>query len=99
MRLRAVAVENSVSRPVVYSDIDFNRHVNTLRFIDMIFDTMPLEEFEHRDAIRLDVNFLAEARYGEVISVGYIDDGAARSFEIASDSGKVLCRARVERKA
>lgn len=99
MRLRAVAVENSVSRPVVYSDIDFNRHVNTLRFIDMIFDTMPLEEFEHRDAIRLDVNFLAEARYGEVISVGYINDGAARSFEIASDSGKVLCRARVERKA
>ena len=31
-RLRDVEPQRSVSRPVVYSDIDFNRHVNTLRY-------------------------------------------------------------------
>lgn len=97
-RLRPIDAQISVSRPVVYSDIDFNRHVNTLRYVDMIFDTMPLEEFERREAMRLDINFLAEARYGETISVGYVVDGDNRQFEITSDSGKVLARARVERK-
>ena len=42
-RLRPVEAAATVSRPVVYSDIDFNRHMNTLRYIDLIFDTLPLE--------------------------------------------------------
>ena len=95
-RLRAIETSVSVSRPVLYSDIDFNRHMNTLRYVDMIYDTLPLEKFEKDEAMRLDINFLAEARYGEVISVGYADDGASRQFEISSDAGKVLCRAKIE---
>lgn len=95
-RLRAIEAQTTVSRPVVYSDIDFNRHMNTLRYVDMIFDTLPLEIFESGDAMRLDINFLAEARYGEIVSVGYVDMEGARQFEISSDSGKVLCRAKIE---
>jgi acyl-ACP thioesterase len=86
----------TVSRPVVYSDIDFNRHMNTLRYIDLIFDTLPLEQFEKGDAMRLDINFLAEARYGEVVSVGYLDAEGTRQFEITSDAEKVLCRAKID---
>ena len=95
-RLRPVEAAATVSRPVVYSDIDFNRHVNTLRYIDMIFDTLPLETIEERESLRLDINFLAEARYGEVVSVGYLDADGARQFEITSDADKVLCRAKIE---
>lgn len=95
-RLRPVEATASTSRPVVYSDIDFNRHMNTLRYIDLIFDTLPLEQFEKDDAMRLDINFLAEARYGEVVSVGYLDVDNTRQFEITSDAEKVLCRAKVE---
>ena len=82
--------------PGVYSDIDFNRHMNTMRYVDLIFDTLPLEKFESGDAMRLDINFLAEARYGEVLSVGYLDADGARQFEITSDADKVLCRAKIE---
>lgn len=95
-RLRAIDASTTVSRPVVYSDIDFNRHVNTLRYIDMMFDTLPLELIEERESIRLDINFLAEARYGETIAVGYLDDASGRSFEISSNSGKTLCRAKIQ---
>lgn len=97
-RLRAVEATASVSRPVVYSDIDFNRHVNTLRYVDMVFDTLPLEVFERESTMRLDINFLAEARYGETISVGYVDEASSRQFEVSSDSGKTLCRAKIEYK-
>lgn len=95
-RLRAIEATTTISRPVVYSDIDFNRHVNTLRYVDMMFDTLPLETIELRERMRLDINFLAEARYGETISVGYIDSESERQFDISSDSGKTLCRAKIE---
>lgn len=95
-RLRPIEATVTVSRPVVYSDIDFNRHVNTMRYVDMVFDSYPLEIFEKEDAMRLDINFLAEARYGETISVGYVEEEGNRQFEIGSDSGKTLCRAKVE---
>ena len=95
-RLRPVEAAATVSRPVVYSDIDCNRHMNTMRYINMIFDTLPLETIEERESLRLDINFLAEARYGEVVSVGYLDAEGARQFEITSDADKVLCRAKIE---
>lgn len=94
-RLRAIEAATTVSRPVVYSDIDFNRHVNTLRYVDMMFDTLPLELIELRERMRIDINFLAEARYGEIISIGYIDEESCRKFDISSDSGKTLCRAQI----
>lgn len=95
-RLRAIEPVDTMSRPVVYSDIDFNRHVNTLRYIDLIFDMLPLSVIEQSGGVRIDVNFIAEARYGEVMSVGVVEQEGVYQFEISSDSGKVLCRARLE---
>lgn len=95
-RIRNVDVSASLSRPVVYSDIDFNRHVNTLRYIDMMFDVVPLELIESSCGMRVDLNFLAEARYGEILTIGSATEGDVWMFEVSSDSGKVLCRSRIE---
>ena len=95
-RLRDIEPQASVSRPVVYSDIDFNRHVNTLRYIDLIFDTLPIELIEKNNGMRLDINFIAEALYGEVLTIGWTSEGNVWQFEISSDSGKKLCRAKIE---
>lgn len=95
-RLRDIVPQASVSRPVVYSDIDFNRHVNTLRYIDLIFDSLPIELIEKNNGMRLDINFIAEALYGEVLTIGWTSEGNVWQFEISSDSGKKLCRAKIE---
>ena len=94
-RLRNVEVAQSVERRVVYSDIDFNRHVNTMRYIDMIFNNIPLDVIEHNNGLRIDLNFLAEARYGETLTVGFSSEESCYMFEISSDAGKTLCRAKV----
>lgn len=78
---------------VVYSDIDFNRHVNTLRYLDMICDMLPLERFEKDDPVRLDIHFMHECRYGQTLSVGREQRDGADLFEIASDDGTVAVRA------
>lgn len=95
-RLRDVEAQANISRPVVYSDIDFNRHVNTLRYIDLIFDTLPIELLENNAGIRLDINFIAEALYGEILTISSAQEGNVWQFEISSNSGKKLCRAKIE---
>ena len=85
-----------MSRPVVYSDIDFNRHVNTLRYVDLLFDAMPLEIIEKNKGMRLDIHFIAEAVYGDTLTVGYTTEENVWQFEISANGDKVLCRARIE---
>lgn len=95
-RLRPITPVGSASRPVVYSDIDFNRHVNTLRYVDLIFDNVPLDIIEQNNGLRIDINFIAEALYGEVLTIGWVQDGNIWNFEISSSPEKILCRAKIE---
>lgn len=95
-RLRGGELRTVVSRPVVYSDLDFNRHVNTLRYIDMIFDALPLDIIENNNGLRIDLNFIAEARYGETLSLGVSQEAGVWQFEVSSNESKTLCRAKIE---
>ena len=95
-RLRPTEPTVTMSRPVAYSDIDFNRHVNTLRYIELMFDAFPIELIEHNNGMRIDINFIAEARYGETLVAGYATEGNVWQFEIKTDSDKVLCRSKIE---
>ena len=42
-KIREVNPAQTVEHKVVYSDIDFNRHVNTMRYIEMMIDMLPVE--------------------------------------------------------
>lgn len=91
-RLGAVSGEPIAEHKVVYSDIDFNRHMNTMRYIDLIFDTMPIEVPEHLEAWRMDVNFMREALYGDTLVLKSCDGGEVKSYEFTSAAGDALCR-------
>ena len=94
-RLRPMEYTASSQHTVAYSDIDFNRHMNTLRYVDMIFDAISLDAIENNRGMRLDFNFIAEARYGEVLTIAHTNEGNTWHFEICS-AEKTLCRAKVE---
>ena len=98
--LRAVAESHNdaiVECPsVAYSDIDFNRHVNTMRYIEMMLDVLPIERFAEERPLRLDINFLKEARYGQTLSVALEERGSQTLVEIRSDAGAALCRGAFE---
>ena len=48
------------------SDLDINRHVNHIHYIDWLFEALP-EELCSRRLARLDINYRAEALAGDVI--------------------------------
>ena len=96
-RLAALDGEPVLQHRVTYSDIDFNRHMNTMRYIDIIFDTMPIEMLEKLDKLRMDINFMREARYGDELSLLCEErDNNMRLYEFRNAAGDVLCRASLE---
>ena len=92
-RIRAVEGAVAAEHRVVYSDIDFNRHMNTMRYIDIMCDVMPIEMLERMQAMRLDLNFMREARYGDVLTLRMDGSGSTREFEYRNAAGEALCRA------
>lgn len=94
-RLGAIEPQTQIARDVVYSDIDFNRHVSTMRYIDMMIDRLPIETFAEQRPMRLDVNFQRESRYGQQLTIGHEHRGDCELFEILAD-GTPSVRGRLE---
>ena len=95
-KVPASGAQPVLTHRVAYSDIDFNRHVNTMRYIEMKLDVLPIERFAEERPMRLDINFLKESRYGETLSVALEEREAETLVEIRNDAGAVICRGAFE---
>ncbi|MDR2886159.1 MAG: hypothetical protein LBU95_05200 [Rikenellaceae bacterium] len=94
-RLAAVTDGRETAHRVAYSDLDFNRHTNTIRYIELMADALPLDCHEERTVHRADFNFLHESRYGDLLTIEMQLDEAAR-FEIRNQDGTPVCRAQFD---
>lgn len=85
-------------------DIDFNRHVNTMRYIDLMVEMLPAEQISARTEFCFDIQFLHETRLGELLTIRReeilnIDDSDSPSshtlslFEILAADGNSAVRA------
>jgi acyl-ACP thioesterase len=70
-------LEKAGERRAAYSDIDYNGHVNNARYIPWIQDLAGAEILEKADRIRLDINYLNEIKYGELIELWTVEIAAA----------------------
>ena len=52
-----------------YSDIDVNRHVNNVRFIEYALDSLEENFFQEKNITKIQVNFLSEMKFGEMIQI------------------------------
>lgn len=95
-KIREVHPTRTAEHRVVYSDIDFNRHVNTMRYIEMMLDMLPVELLTLEAPMRLDIHFLHECRFGQTLRIGCEERERAALFEIAADDGVAAVRAGVE---
>jgi acyl-ACP thioesterase len=73
------ALRRAAERRAAYSDIDYNGHVNNARYIQWIQDILEPDLLEGAGVLRLDVNYLFEAKYGEVTELWMEDLGAGTS--------------------
>lgn len=90
-RIRKVEPTEINTHKVVYSDMDFNRHVNSTKYLEWMFDMLPLEWITDRLIHRIDMNYLHEALFGQELTIGF-ENGEKSVFEVLNDSEEALCR-------
>ena len=78
-------------RKALYSDIDYNGHVNNTRYIQWIQDTLDGALLESADRIRLDINYLSEILPGETteIWIAPLPPGPPAEGDAAQGTGNV----------
>lgn len=94
-KVPAPDAEPVLTHKVAYSDIDFNRHVNTMRYIEMMLDMLPVGMLTREAPVRLDIHFLKECRFGQTLTVGCEQREHSALFEISAE-GAAAVRASIE---
>lgn len=82
---------------VRYGDLDVNNHVNSSRYLRWILDSFPRALAEEKQLGSFEINFLAEAQFGDRVSVSSADAGDYYYYcEVRREKdGAELCRAKV----
>ena len=87
-------MEELGKRPIVYSDLDYNMHMNNTRYADMLCDYLSLEEVSHLRGFSL--SYLREAAYGHTLTVlGGKQGERLRYFRTLNEDGTVCLEAQV----
>jgi medium-chain acyl-[acyl-carrier-protein] hydrolase len=66
-------------RRAAYSDMDHNGHMNNARYVQWIQDILPMDALLAADALRLDINYLAEIRPNDAALMSFEETGDVRA--------------------
>jgi acyl-ACP thioesterase len=87
-------VTERYQRRILYSDIDINRHLYSMRYLQMALDTFDLNYLSGNDVKTVDVNFISEVLCGETVDVVRRSEGDVHLVEMMRD-GSAVFRAEV----
>lgn len=80
---------------VRYSDIDINKHLNSMKYIEHFVDVFGLEDYEESEICRFEINYIAEAHYGDQLElVKKQEEQKVSSIEMRKED-RVVSSARV----
>jgi medium-chain acyl-[acyl-carrier-protein] hydrolase len=93
--------EEAPAITAAYQQIDLNRHVNNAHYVGWILNSFSLEWHQRYHPTGLQINFLAETRFGEVLTLCREKPGEGASFSQGvegrkSDGRSLAFQARVD---
>jgi len=65
-RLRPIEEGHAVDYTFGYMDCDFNRHVNTVRYLSHLMNLFDMDCYDHYFIHRMEISFIKETHYGEM---------------------------------
>lgn len=91
-KLRQVACSRERDYTFVYSDIDFNRHVNTVQYVRQLLNMWPLDFFDHHQIARFAIAFHNECHYDDTVQICVEDHEDTRESvcEILRDGQRMV---------
>lgn len=76
-----------------YCDLDFNRHINSVRYIEHILNQWDLEFFDRHKITRFDIAYLQECHYGDNANLAMKDIDGTWHVDITHESGRAVAAA------
>src|SRR5688572_29178504 len=84
-------------KEIKYLDIDFLQHVNNVKYVEYVLDCFTLDDYRAGRIKALQVNFLAEAKFGDTLSLSKKAlSGNTFYVDGESQTGKKIFQALVE---
>ena len=78
---------------VVYSDIDYNGHCNSCRYLQAMTDTYLPDYYGKK--VRLDINYSKEAMLGETLQTNYLVTEDGVQYQQKNEAGETSCLAKI----
>ena len=78
---------------IVYSDIDYNSHCNSCRYLQTMTDTYLPDYYGKK--IRLDINYSKEAMLGEEFQTYYLVTQDGVQYQQKNENGETSCSAKI----
>lgn len=54
---------------VKYSDIDINKHLNSMKYIEHFVDVFDVDLFKNKEIRRIEINYISEGHYGAHLAI------------------------------
>ena len=80
-------------RRILYSDLDYNMHMNNTRYPDMLCDYMPIEAVSRIKGMSL--SYLREAAFGDTLRIERAERNGVYYFRTLNSAGEVCLEAAV----
>ncbi len=95
-RVRMAADTPMMTVPSLYSDLDINGHVNSIRYIQHVLNVFTPERLAAQPVRRVEVAYCIETYYGESLSL-YVQENDADDFsvDIKKNDNETVVKARV----
>jgi len=80
-------------RTIVYSDIDYNGHCNSCKYLQAMLDAYLPDYYGKK--IRLDINYRKEAMLGERMMINYLVTEDGVQYQMKNEAGDTSCSAKI----
>ena len=98
-RVKTPEMTDNTAFKVKYSDLDVNGHLNSMKYVEHVLDTLPAEHYNKFRVKRIEIAYVLEAHFGEEIRIYNKVENGTHYFCLCriEDDGKQteLCRVSV----
>lgn len=82
-----------VPHKIVYSDIDYNSHCNSCRYLEAMTNAFLPDYYGKR--VRLDISYQKEAMLGEELQTYYLVSEDGVQYQLKNEAGETSCSAKI----
>lgn len=92
-RIKVMETAPAMTHRVIYSDLDINGHMNSIRYIEHVLDLFDIEYYRKYNIRRFEIAYVAESYFGDTLDF-FTEETGDNSFnvEIRKNGNEVVCR-------